>query len=417
VCQAAECPHPKLPALVGEYLESKDESSRPALAKRIGALADGSFDTVRRAVRQHLTTFEPAGTGTITGDAVAADGAIVGEYALHVPETYDPTTPHPLILALAGGRGDGKRYLPTWRKLVKGTNWIVLCPVSGGFAWWRSGYIVALAALRNVLGRYHVNRNRIYVTGMSNGGNGTWYLAVHYPELFAAAAPMAGCPATGPGRMDFRFLDNLLNLPIYFVHGVRDQTISIEPERKAARILRGMGYDFIFREIPQGGHGSPQGHAAEILKWFAGKKRTPNPGKLKHFKRSAEEKSCYWLRLNRTRRSARVEAVASANTIAIRATNVRCLTVYLSEALVDLGKPLTVKVGSQTVFSGTRTHDINVLLETARLFRDPDRLYAAKVAVCAQVEHSRSRNPPIRRLCRRLSRRGAQEAYGDLYAP
>src|ERR1041384_1937141 len=51
---------------------------------------------------------------------------------------------------------------------------------------------VALAALNRTLDEFHADRDRVYLTGLSMGGHGAWYLAYRHPELFAAVAPICG---------------------------------------------------------------------------------------------------------------------------------------------------------------------------------------------------------------------------------
>jgi len=335
-------------------------------------------DTVKRAL---IPAHGKPGTRTIQLPAPEGQRSL-GRYALHVPDTYDGSRAHPLILGLAGGAGDGEKFLPRLARLVADSDCIVACPVAGGTMWWHTAYVIALATLEDVKRRYHVDTNRVYLYGVSNGGNGAWFMGIHYPHLFAAVGSVAGCPATGPGRIDYPYLANLLNLPVHFVHGEKDPNISIKPERKASEILRELEYSFVFKEIPGGGHAVPLGDRKRIIEWLADKRRAPNPAKVRYRKRSSEPRTCYWLHLSKTRRGSYVEAeVRRRREIHIRCANVKQLALYLSHDLVDLDVPIEVNVNGEKQFSRQCVRRPGILLKTARAFRDAGRLYSVAVAV------------------------------------
>lgn len=69
----------------------------------------------------------------------------------------------------------------------------------------------------NAIKYWNVDANKIAVTGYSNGGNGSWYFAEHYPELFSAAIPMA---SSYP-------INKKLNTPLYVIHGGKDELFSV----------------------------------------------------------------------------------------------------------------------------------------------------------------------------------------------
>jgi predicted peptidase len=90
---------------------------------------------------------------------------------------------------------------------------------------------VVLALLDYAVGNWPVDRRRIVVTGYSMGGIGTWFFASRHPEWFSAAVPVAGRPE---GDGDVR-------VPIYAIHGKRDEVIDLEPTRRAIERLRAKG--------------------------------------------------------------------------------------------------------------------------------------------------------------------------------
>ena len=69
----------------------------------------------------------------------------------------------------------------------------------------------------DLIQKYRIDTNRVYLTGESLGGSGTWFLAAKYPDKFAAIAPMSGFTS----HMDFidNSIDKLMNIPIWAFHG------------------------------------------------------------------------------------------------------------------------------------------------------------------------------------------------------
>lgn len=72
---------------------------------------------------------------------------------------------------------------------------------------------------------YTVDTNRIYVTGMSMGGYGTFRFVAKYPDLVAAAAPLCGGGETNTGQ-------SLSKVPLWVMHGARDTEVPIIQSKK-----------------------------------------------------------------------------------------------------------------------------------------------------------------------------------------
>jgi predicted peptidase len=115
----------------------------------------------------------------------------------------------------------------------------------------------AIAALREVIGRYKVDAARIYVTGNSMGGMGTWQMLLDYNvrtgrkgHIFAAGMPLAGANrAADPARA----AKTLRQVPIWAIHGAQDKVVSLDWDRAMARLLRGSS-TFRYTEFPDAGH-------------------------------------------------------------------------------------------------------------------------------------------------------------------
>jgi polyhydroxybutyrate depolymerase len=156
-------------------------------------------------------------------------------YLLHVPASYDPQTPVPLLLMLHGRGGDGERIsaLTSFSDMADEQNFIVLYPdgidnqwnyvkdVPGYSSMTQDDTGFLLALLDEISGQYSIDDKRVYVAGFSNGGFMTQRLACDAPERFAAFASVS---AAGFGGM-VELCQTPLPLSILFIHGTADGVI------------------------------------------------------------------------------------------------------------------------------------------------------------------------------------------------
>ena len=183
------------------------------------------------------------------------------DYLLHLPDDYgkDPAKKHPVMLFLhgAGERGtDVKRvqiHGPP-KLLAAGTDlpvkqFIVISPQCPPEQWWQPHELIAL--LDDVLEK-HPNHDlaRVYLTGLSMGGYGTWDMAARYPNRFAAIAPICG---GGDARRAARALRNM---PTWVFHGEKDPVVPISQSETMVDALKKAGNDVKFTRYPNADHDS-----------------------------------------------------------------------------------------------------------------------------------------------------------------
>ncbi len=103
--------------------------------------------------------------------------------------------------------------------------------------------------IKEMIKNANVNKDRIYITGLSMGGYGTWDAIARYPELFAAAVPICGGgdPAT---------VGKFAKLPIWCFHGDQDEAVSVERSRKMIDALKVAGGQPKYTEYAGVGHDS-----------------------------------------------------------------------------------------------------------------------------------------------------------------
>jgi len=192
-------------------------------------------------------------------------------YQVYVPADYTtkPTWPAILFLHGAGERGDdgllqtNVGLAPAIRQNPSRYPAIVVFPqVPRDSQWVGSPGDMAVAALQQTMREFHVDPRRVYLTGLSMGGHGTWYVAYQHPELFAAVVPICGwvrefpqfrgsVPAV-PGD-SAAIMPNLVQrlgkVPIWIFHGEVDQVVNVNGSREPAAALKGAGADVRYTEL------------------------------------------------------------------------------------------------------------------------------------------------------------------------
>ena len=123
-----------------------------------------------------------------------------------------------------------------------------------------------LQVIELVRKEFTVDDNRTYVMGHSMGGAGTLYLAIKYPQRWAAAAAIA--PAAF--SVDKEGLAKIPKMPIMIVHGDMDTVVPTSVGRAWVEAMKALNMNYQYIEVPGGDHGSViSSHQAEIFAFFA----------------------------------------------------------------------------------------------------------------------------------------------------
>ena len=195
------------------------------------------------------------------------------EYLLFLPESYAQSTNQkfPLILFLhgAGERGSDldsvKRHgIPKIVETNPDFPFIAVSPQCPEDSWWTSELHTINGLIEEVVEKYQVDTSRIYLTGLSMGGFGTWSLASMYPERFAAIAPVCG------GGEVRQILRSLVEMPIWTFHGQKDDVIPFSRSEEIVLALKKNGSSIKFTIYPEAGHDSwtETYDNPELYKWF-----------------------------------------------------------------------------------------------------------------------------------------------------
>lgn len=196
-------------------------------------------------------------------------------YLLSLPDGYssDTISKWPAILFLhgAGEGGDDLEKVKTHGppKLINGGKkmpFIVISPqIAGGYYEWSPDLLMLM--LKDIKKKYRIDSDRIYLTGLSMGGYGTWDLAMRYPDLFAAIAPI--CGAGNPAEAW-----KIRHTPVWIFHGEKDISIPVKNSRIMYQHL--MPYGHVKLTIYPGvGHDSwtETYNNPDLYSWFLSHKK------------------------------------------------------------------------------------------------------------------------------------------------
>ena len=195
-----------------------------------------------------------------------------GGYSVYVPEYLDPATPVPLVMALHGGSGHGRRFLWTWIREARGRGLIVVAPTSTGDTWslhdpdTDTGHIERILELTR--SQWNIDPGRMLLTGMSDGGTFTLISGLIETSPFTHLAPVAA--SFHPLLLEISDPSRTTGLPVYLIHGVRDWMFPIQIGRAANTALSRAGARVRYREIRDLSHTYPAEENELIIDWLDG---------------------------------------------------------------------------------------------------------------------------------------------------
>ena len=196
------------------------------------------------------------------------------KYLIYLPKEYDQKDSWPVLLFLhgSGERGDNldlvKKHGPP--KLIEAGKqfpFIVVSPQCPKDKSWEPYELTVL--LDEIAEKYKVDQDRIYLTGISMGGFGTWALASHSPNRFAAIVPI--CGGGDPSRTK-----RIAHIPAWVFHGGKDPAVPVEMSQKMVEALKKNGGDPKLTIYPEAGHDSwtEAYNTPELYEWLLQQKRT-----------------------------------------------------------------------------------------------------------------------------------------------
>lgn len=311
----------------------------------------------------------------------------------------ETNSPKGLLIAMHGGgagSGDATTSLDAYSGAAGKRNWLLLCPEvleKTEHGWTDSGteeFVLQLvdAALRT----WKIDRNRVYFSGHSMGGYGTWTLGAHHADRVAGLAASAGAPTPifGPSRqieaIDDGVVPSLRNVRFVIFQSDDDPRVPPEVNRFAVKQLesakkRWGGFDFEYWEVSGNAHDLAPGGMDALLAKIDKRARDPRPAKIVWQPALAWKRQFYWLYWAKPRSKAIVEAEVERSTNEVRVTcdgDAKGLEVLLDERLVEMSKEVVVKLGGTEVFRGKLQPTLATIAKTA-LSGDPELVFACRV--------------------------------------
>ncbi len=176
----------------------------------------------------------------------------------------------PLIIQLhgAGERGEGKDDLSLvdvhgFSKIINDREYdcVFVMPQCPTNSFWAARVESILAFIEQLVAEYNIDEDRIYLTGLSMGGYGTWYTAMACPDRFAAIVPVCG------GGMAWNA--GVLKMPVWAFHGAEDKSVSPVQSDEMVAKLKALGADVTYSRIDGVGHNVwENAYTEELIDWF-----------------------------------------------------------------------------------------------------------------------------------------------------
>ncbi|MBL4844000.1 MAG: alpha/beta fold hydrolase [Planctomycetes bacterium] len=354
----------------------------------------------RVSVKQAQKSWEAAGVGPTDALALLREGRIasgtLGDVELELTDTHErktrilvhvPKEPRADgrygVLLMLHGLGGHAGHFYAFAKKIAPAGTIVIAPDAkklppelenvdipkmGSLSlfphWWRyhsEGF--ALAALAEVGRRYPLDHDRVVLSGYSMGGYGAWNLGLRFSGRFAAVTPFSAGIARseallGRHENSRALLANAENLPLFFVHGNRDQTVPVRYSRGISAELKALGIKHEFREVEGGPHilrSFLRGDKLtdDLTTWLAEQERTAWPRALSRTALQSDHGRDRWLQIDTLNAPvASLRATVKGQRIQLQAEGVARCTLFLDPQLVDVTAPIRVECDGVVLHEG-----------------------------------------------------------------
>jgi poly(3-hydroxybutyrate) depolymerase len=372
-------------------------------ARSAGALACALPDSLRqRLARPRPST--PPGTSF---RGMSSNRFRGWPYGMYVPDDYRGDEPFPLIVYLAGNSGPAIEGVQLGSAAFERTGYLVVYPNAWG-GWWRTATETMVDSLLDeVMRKYDVDPERVYISGLSNGGTGTLDYVSLWPQRFSAAVVAMGAGLFGftePGG-DRPFVSNVTHTPMLFLHGKKDPVIEVSATTKTVDSLRAQHADVAMKLFPDREHeivpgSGDDGMTVDFFEHHIGR---ANPKKLDFTAATTAHARHYWIEIVekdeapgsdaleadtsipdavRARLGSLVRAELHAsiddhNTIRLDAQHVRRLRLLLRPDLFAREGAVKVVLNGKTVFEGPLQTDCDLYARTLAERGDPYLAYSA----------------------------------------
>jgi hypothetical protein len=350
-------------------------------------------------------------------------------YLAYLPRGYEAERAWPLVVV--GHGGSATRDLefgewaargaidPHWLEAAEEFGLVLLAPLTDR-GWGAIGYSILFSAISRATRDYHVDPDRVFVTGHSMGGHLAWRCGIDFADRWGAVAPMSG----GYDFVRDRQVEGLANVPGYATWGSREPYGLTEHNRAIRAYMDAHAYPWVMREC-EGGHEIFPAEVGRVARFFAGhprdlyrsrvRARAGGPLEFREAESNPEwdrphawrparpipVSTYHWLRLfplpAGTPAEDAVQEVSAwnrgGNAFEVASVNARRLRIHLHPRMADFARAVTVTVNGARLFEGPVRPDLATMLEHVREFDDRGRVFHA--ALDLEVPEALRRGPPV----------------------
>lgn len=342
-------------------------------------------------------------------------------YSIYIPDEYDPEKPWPLVVSLHGGSSNHnvwlalnlgnsvstkdyyKNYRTSFQPITKPREAIVVAPEGLGQIRWRwFGEEDIFDVIDDVRKNYNINTDKIFLTGLSNGGIGAYMAGLKYAWRFAAILPLSGItdwPRHNVAEVNLRpsekvvldnesaitYAENAFNTHLSFFHGVRDSGFKVEQARLLAARLRSLGVPFKYHEFGDLGHDLRHvlWRKLRIMRYVERFSRRLNPDEVRLVTATERAGRQFWVVLDERINHidpARIRArVMNRKDIQVTTQNVERLTILLDQCPVY--SPIQLTVDGHVVYSGPLLPEGRITVERVPVGRVRQESTAPEMSV------------------------------------
>ncbi|MEM8681460.1 MAG: alpha/beta hydrolase fold domain-containing protein, partial [Planctomycetota bacterium] len=335
-------------------------------------------------------------------------------YDVQLPPEYDPWRQYPAVVTLRGRGTSTEQQIDWWAgtynqqaQLRTGPaarqGYIVIAPdwarsTQGRYEYTANEHAAVLAALRDAMGRFSIDTNRVFLSGHSMGGDAAWDIGLAHPDLWAGVIPISAV-ATRKEKRDPKYVtvywENARMVPLYLVGGSKDTERLLLNSREFDRYLKRPHFDTQIVEYLGRGHEHFQDEIHRIFDWMAVHERDFLPTEFEAVTMRPWDSFFWWIELEGLPENATVlphdwPRGGRALPIKGRVTNqadVRIsagvkdrITVFLAPPLVDFSNEVTIFVSNRRRARGVQP-ELVTILEDARTRRDRLQPFWAKVEI------------------------------------
>ncbi len=317
---------------------------------------------------------------------VLPEGTLRFEFSEH---GSPPAAGHALIISMhGGGSTSASENDQQWRnqiRLYEPSEAFYAAPRAPTDSWdmWHQAAVDVLfdRLIEDFIALKGVDPNRVYLTGYSAGGDGTYQLGPRMADRWAAAAMMAGHPNDARP-------DGLMNTPFFIQVGGQDTAykrneVAKEWDGKLNDLAKQFPGSFEHKTIVYSQYGHwMNGEDKVAIPWMLERRRTPWPRRVRWFQDDVLKKRFYWLENRAPQKDQLVTASVVGNVITVDSSNVPSLVIRLSDELVNLDLPVVVRTSAgKQLFNAIVPRSRQAIETSLRERFDPKSVAYASISV------------------------------------